>query len=90
MAYLNLGMRQSESHCAATRRWALEVDSTSIQSFLKLGLLASCKLTTNATWFVMIGLPEILLYSLTFWHIHQHTKQTALSGRCYKCITDVI
>jgi len=62
-------------------KWALEEPSSN--SFIyaaKQLMMVSCKMTTVCAVIFMLGLPEIILYSMTFLHIARHTEKTALAG----------
>ena len=74
------GRRKGERYCVPTENWAFEITQTELERIFRLNVLFGCKVTTNIIWILMMGLPEILLYSLTFWQILSNTEHTALSG----------
>ena len=51
-----------------------------IQYPFRIMIWLGCLMTTNSLWIIMFGLPEIVLYTLTFSYIKRRTNQTALSG----------
>ena len=69
------GRREGEKHCEATERWAFEESSEMVHLF-RLAYLVGCKLTTNGILVFMFGIPEIMLYSVTFFHITLRTNHT--------------
>jgi hypothetical protein len=77
---LILGRRNGETYCEATKRWAFENTISGIEYSGRLAFFLSCKSTVNLIWIVMFGIPEIILYSITFYSITKHTNRTALSG----------
>ena len=74
------GLRGGVNHCTETRLWALDPTASGIQYFLKIVFWLSCLLTSHSIWVIMYGLPEIIMYSLTFAYIKNQTNETAMSG----------
>lgn len=74
------GLRGRTNHCAETGNWAVDTELSGVEFIFRIVLWLSCLLTTNSLWIIMFGIPEIVMYSLTFAYIKQHTNKTALSG----------
>ena len=75
------GLRPITSRCMEVEKWALEEPSSNNFIFvMKLLSLTGCNISIVSTVIFMLGLPEIILYSLTFLHIAWHTEKTALAG----------
>ncbi len=64
----------------ATERWAFQLHSNDMVHFFKHSLLMACHITVQTIRIVMLGIPEIGLYSITFAYIIRHTNKTALAG----------
>ena len=58
----------------------MDPESSGIQFPFRIMFWLGCLLTTRSLWVIMFGLPEIVMYSLTFAYIKRRTNQTALSG----------
>ena len=71
------GRREGEGYCTATERWALQEKLTLLEYFYRVFWLVCCKITINGISIVMCGIPEMILYSATFYHIIIHNKKTA-------------
>jgi hypothetical protein len=74
------GRRNGETYCEAAQRWAFDDTISGIEFLVRLAFLLTCKTTMQIIWIFMFGIPEIFLYSMTFYNITKHTNQTALSG----------
>ena len=74
------GRREGEGYCTATERWALQEKLTLLEYFYRFFWLVCCKITINGLSIVMCGIPEMILYSATFYHIINHNEKTALAG----------
>ena len=68
------------NYCTETQLCALDSGVSKAQFPFRLLLLMSCLLTTNSMWIIFSGLPEIVMYSITFSYIKRSTNQTAVSG----------
>lgn len=77
---MQIGLQGGINYCAETWLWALDPQTSAIQFPFRIMLWLGCFLTTRSLWVIMFGLPEIMMYSLTFAFIQKHTDQTALSG----------
>ncbi len=77
---LILGRRNGETYCEAAQRWAFGDSISGIEFSARLAFFLSCKVTTHLIWIVMFGIPEIILYTITFYNITKHTNWTTLSG----------
>lgn len=64
----------------ATERWANQANLSSFQYFYRLCWLICCKVTIYGIPIVMCGIPEVFLYSATFYHIITQHQKTALAG----------
>lgn len=78
----NIGIvnRKGEKYCSSIGRLVEDSSSGSIEFFLNLSWLISCKTSIYLTQIIMLGLPEMILYFSTFRHIKKHNQETALSG----------
>ena len=74
------GRRNGETHCEATQRWASENTTDGINHLIRLAFYLSCKMTRLTILIVMLGIPEIICYVITFYNIAKYTNQTAVSG----------
>ena len=70
-------MREGESYCTATQRWTEHAKLSSIEYFFRFYWVICCKSTIFCTPIFMCGIPEMILYSATFYHIIIHNKKTA-------------
>lgn len=77
---INSGGHQRESHCFRTSEWVMEVHPGTAQFYLRLSWFFCCKTSVYITRVVMLGLPEMTLYYITFRHMLRHNQRTALSG----------
>jgi hypothetical protein len=74
------GTRKGEDYCVTTENWAFQTHQTKLENIFRMNVLIGCKVTTHIIWIVMVGLPEIVLYVLTFRQISSNNKNIALSG----------
>ena len=74
------GWRKGEGYSSAIEGWSEQVNPASFEDFFIILWLICCKATILGTPIIMCGLPEIILYTATFYHIFTHNKKTALAG----------
>jgi hypothetical protein len=76
------GRREGERHCIAAERWAFDNTTTTLMSqhIFKVGIFVSCKISRNLFYIMTLGLPEMILYAITFRSIIVHTNQIASNG----------
>ena len=73
-------MRGSVNKCIETEVWAHDPNLKLLERIFREVMYCGCLLTTHFFWIVMLSIPEILLYSITFFHIITRTNRTALTG----------
>jgi len=71
---------KGERYCSYISRKVEESFTETIDLYLSFSWLISCKTTIYLTRVIMFGLPEMILYFTTFWHIKRRNQKTALSG----------
>jgi hypothetical protein len=74
------GRRKGKSYCEDTLVWANDPDVVGFQHFLRQVQLFSCQISFLASFCVMLSLPEMLLYLITFRQITKQTNETISSG----------
>ena len=72
--------RGEERHCIPVRKLVDVSLPHSVEFYLSLSWLFSCKLSLYVVRIVMFGLPEMFLYCSTFLYIKRHNNKTARSG----------
>jgi len=75
------GLRGGTNHCTETKAWARQPELSGIEFTFRTVLWLSCLMTTKSLWIIMFGIPEIVMYLLTFAYIKRHTNKTALSDQ---------
>jgi hypothetical protein len=73
-------MRGDINKCIETEVWAHHLNVLILERVFRELIYFGCLLTTHFFWIVMLSIPEILLYSITFFHIITRTNRTALTG----------
>jgi hypothetical protein len=73
-------MRGDINKCIETEVWAHHQNVLLPERIFREVIYFGCLLTTHFFWIVMLSIPEILLYSITFFHIITRTNRTALTG----------
>jgi len=74
------GLRGGLTQCPRVQRWAMDPKISKIEYLFRMLLLCGCLISTGGLRTVLLSVPEIILYSLTFAFIIKHTDQTAASG----------
>ena len=74
------GRRKGKSYCEDALIWANDPDVVGFQHFLRQVQLFNCQISFLASFCVMLSLPEMLLYLITFRQITKQTNETISSG----------
>ena len=79
---ITLGRREGERHCIEAQQWAFtdDLDTNMYYKIFKVSAFVSCKISRNLYYILTMCLPELLLYSITFMHIHKHNQRVATEG----------
>ena len=74
------GFRKGEDYCVPTGNWAFEIYQDKLEKIFRMNVFIGCKVTTHIIWILMVGLPEMVLYALTFRQISLNNQNIAISG----------